>query len=197
VRFPGGEEGVFSLPLPGRHLVSNALAAVAAGYLLGVSLEQMRAGLASIQITSGRMQLLTNPAGWKIIDDSYNANPDSVRAALEVLRDMGGVKSVAVLGDMLELGPVAPEAHREIGRFAARSRIGALVTVGEMGAEIAAGAAAAGLPAAACRSHAEALEAVKRALPPGSAGWYILVKGSRGMRMETIVRSLMEMPEGD
>lgn len=197
VRFPGGEEGVFSLPLPGRHLVSNALAAVAAGYLLGVSLEQMRAGLASIQITSGRMQLLTNPAGWKIIDDSYNANPDSVRAALEVLRDMGGVKSFAVLGDMLELGPVAPEAHREIGRFAARSRIGALVTVGEMGAEIAAGAAAAGLPAAACRSHAEALEAVKRALPPGSAGWYILVKGSRGMRMETIVRSLMEMPEGD
>jgi len=157
----------------------------------------MQAGLAGVKITSGRLQLLASPAGWKIIDDSYNANPDSVRAALEVLRDLGGANSVAVLGDMLELGPAAPEAHREIGRFAARARIGALVTLGELGAEIAAGAAEAGLPAVACRSHAEALEAVKRALPPAGAGWYILVKGSRGMRMETIVQGLMAIPEGN
>ncbi len=197
VRFPGGEEGSFSLPLPGRHLVSNALAALAVGYLLGVSLPQMQEGLEKSEITDGRLQLLTHHTGSRIIDDSYNANPDSVRAALEVLRDLGGVKSVAVLGDMLELGPAAPEAHREIGRFAARSRIGALVTVGELGAEIAAGAAAAGLTAAACRSHAEALDALKRHLPADGAGWYILVKGSRGMRMETIIDGLMEMPEGD
>ncbi len=197
VRFPGGEQGSFSLPLPGRHLVSNALAALAVGYLLGISLPQMQEGLEKSKITEGRLQLLTNPAGSRIINDSYNANPDSVRAALEVLRDLGGVKSVAILGDMLELGPAAPVAHREIGRFAARSRIGALITVGDLGTEIAAGAAAAGLPAVACRSHDEVLEALKRVLPAGGAGWYILVKGSRGMHMETIVDRLMEMAEGD
>ncbi len=197
VRFPGGEEAAFTLLRPGRHLVSNALAAIAVGWLLGVSPDQMQAALAGIEMTPGRLQLLESPAGWKIIDDSYNANPDSVRAALEVLRDLGGAQSVAVLGDMLELGPGGPEAHREIGRFAARARIGALVAVGELGAEIAAGAAEEGLPAVACRSHAEALEAVKKMLPPESAGWYILVKGSRGMRMENIVQGLMEMREGD
>ncbi len=197
VRFPNGEEGIFRLPLPGRHLVSNALAALTVGYILGVKLTQMQEGLGKSELTSGRMQLVTNPAGLKIIDDSYNANPDSVRAALEVLRDLGGVNSIAVLGDMLELGPTAPQAHREIGRYAARCRIGALVTVGELAAGIAAGAAAEGLPVAACRSHAGAMDAIKKYLPAGRTRWYVLVKGSRGMRMETIVDELMGMPEED
>ncbi len=197
VKFPDGSEGDFSLPLPGRHLASNALAALSVGYILGASQARMREALEGIEITAGRMQLLTNPAGLRIIDDSYNANPDSVRAALETLRELGGESSLAVLGDMLELGPAAPEAHREIGRAAARLRIGGLVTVGELGAEIAAGAAAAGLPAEACRSHAQALDAVRRRLAEPGAGWYVLVKGSRGMHMERIVDTLMETAEGD
>lgn len=197
VNFPDGSAGDFSLPLPGRHLAGNALAALAVGHILGAGLPQMREALEGSRISGGRMQLLTGPAGLRIINDSYNANPDSVRAALETLRELGGERSLAVLGDMLELGPAAPEAHREMGRAAAGLGIGGLVTVGELGAEIAAGAAAAGLPAAPCRSHARALEAVKGFLPAGVAGWYVLVKGSRGMRMERIVDALMETAEGD
>lgn len=196
VRFPGGEEGNFSLPFPGRHLVSNALAALTVGYLLGLTLAQMQQALGKSMITAGRMQLLTNRAGLKIIDDSYNANPESVKAALKVLGELAGANSIALLGDMLELGPAAPELHRDMGRFAAHSGIGALVTMGELGSLIAEGAAAAGFPARACRSHLEALEAVNHLLPSRVAGWHVLVKGSRGMRMERIVHELMEMPGG-
>lgn len=195
VRFPGGEEGDFTLPLPGRHLVSNALAALSVGHLLGVSAAAMRAGLAQSRITGGRLQLFTSGAGIRIIDDSYNANPDSVRAALEVLQELAGARSIAVLGDMLELGPAERELHREVGCFAAECRIGALITVGPLGAEIAAGAAAAGLPAVACPNHDAAVEAVARVAP--EAGWCILVKGSRGTRMEKIVKQLLEAGEGD
>lgn len=197
VSFPDGREGDFTLPLPGRHLAGNALAALAVGYIFGASLPGMQAGLEKSKITAGRMQLLTSPAGLRIIDDSYNANPDSLRAALETLRELGGERSLAILGDMLELGPAAPEAHREMGRTAARLRIGGLVTVGKLGAEIAAGAAAAGLPAASCRSHARALEVAKELLPAAGARWYVLVKGSRGMHMEKIVHALMETAEGE
>ena len=195
VRFPGGEEGSFTLPLPGRHLVSNALAALTVGHLLGVGPDAMRAGLEQSRITGGRLQLLTTAAGIRIIDDSYNANPDSLRAALEVLQELAGPRSIAVLGDMLELGPAERERHREAGRFAAECRIGTLITVGPLGAEIAAGAAAAGLPAVACPTHDAAVEAVWRAAP--EAGWCILVKGSRGMQMERIVEKLLGNGEGE
>lgn len=195
VRFPGGERERFDLPLPGRHLVSNALAALTVGYLLGISRPEMRAGLRQSRITGGRLELFTNRAGIRIIDDSYNANPDSVRAALEVLRELAGARSIAVLGDMLELGPAEIELHREVGRFAADCGIGALVTVGRLGAEIATGAAAAGLTAVACPGHDAAVEAVRQMEP--QAGWCVLVKGSRGLRMESVVNRLMDKPEGD
>lgn len=195
VSFPGGEEGSFSLPLPGRHLVSNALAALAVGYLLGVSLSEMRALLQKVQVTGGRLQIFTNRVGIKVIDDSYNANPDSVKAALEVLRELGGSSTIAVLGEMLELGPAKEELHREIGRYAAGCRIGALVAVGPRGDEVAAAAGAAGLTARSCSDHDAALEAV-RALAPGP-GCFILVKGSRGARMEIIAQRLRDWAEGD
>ena len=195
VRFPGGEEGAFVLPLPGRHLVSNALAALTAGYLLGLSLPEMASVLQKSDITGGRLQLLEGGAGVKIIDDSYNANPQSVRASLDVLSELAGSRSIAVLGDMLELGPAEKELHRELGRFAAGCGIGALVTLGPLGAEIAAGAAGAGLPARVCRDHDAAVEAVRQ-LRPGE-GWYVLVKGSRGMEMEKIVERLMGQSKGD
>ncbi len=189
VRFPDGQEYDFNLPLPGRHIVSNALAALAVGYLLKIDPAGMQAGLAASQISAGRLQISTNRAGVRIIDDSYNANPSSVKAALQVLRDLGGEKTVAVLGDMLELGPEAPSAHRDVGRFAARCRIGCLITVGPLAQKIAETAAAEGLAAEACTDHAQALAALKRL--PLDAGTYILVKGSRGMRMEAIVQALL------
>lgn len=189
VRFPDGQEYDFNLPLPGRHIVSNALAALTVGYLFRIDPAAMQAGLTASRISAGRLQISTNRAGVRIIDDSYNANPSSVKAALQVLRDLGGEKTVAVLGDMLELGPEALAAHREVGRFAARCRVGCLITVGELARKMAETAGNEGLAVEACADHNQALAALERL--PLDDGTYVLVKGSRGMRMEVIVQALL------
>lgn len=190
VRFPDGQEYPFSLALPGKHMVGNALAAVAVGYLLGVPPSRAAAGLQSCELTGGRLQFRRAPRGFTVIDDSYNANPGSVGASLEVLAQLGGIRAVAVLGDMLELGPEAPALHRETGRRAARSGIAALITVGNLARETAAGAATEGLEAHAFPDHAAAAQKVLEYNP--GPGWYVLVKGSRGMKMERIVAALLE-----
>jgi UDP-N-acetylmuramoyl-tripeptide--D-alanyl-D-alanine ligase len=189
VRFPDNQEEDFELPLPGRHLVSNALAALAVGYIFRLTPAQMRDGLGRSEITGGRLQIKEAPGGFKVIDDSYNANPSSVKAALEVLRELGGANGIAVLGDMLELGPLEKEAHAEVGRYAAGCGIAALVTVGKRAREAAAAAREAGLKAYACAGHAEAL-AILQTMPLNE-GWYVLIKGSRGARMEKLVEALM------
>lgn len=195
VRFPDGQEGSFSLTLPGRHLVSNALAALAVGWILKISPEEMDMGLQASQVTAGRLQIKETLAGVKVIDDSYNANPGSVKAALQVLQELSGENSVAVLGDMLELGPAALEAHRQVGLFAARCGIGFLVTVGDLARDAAAAARESGLAAQDCANNEEAWAAVRKIAP--GRGWYILVKGSRGMRMEKLAELLLELPEGE
>jgi len=187
-RFPDNTEGWFESPLPGRESVSNALAALTVGYILELNLPQMQEGLKSAQSTAGRFQVLHNQQGIGIIDDSYNANPSSVRAALQLLYELGGHKTVAVLGDMLELGFSAREAHLSCGRYAAECGIGCLVAVGELARGFAEGARRAGLKVYICADHDQALEVLS-----GMAldeGWFILVKGSRGMKMEQIVRAL-------
>ncbi len=103
---------------------------------------------------------------------------------------LAGRRGVAVLGDMLELGPAAAELHRETGRRAARAGIAALVTVGELAREAAAGAAEEGLASYPCPDHAAAVKQV-RGLNPGP-GWYVLVKGSRGAKMEQVVTALLK-----
>ena len=187
-RFPDNTEGWFESPLPGRESVSNALAALTVGYILELNLPQMHEGLKSAQSTAGRFQVLHNQQGIGIIDDSYNANPSSVRAALRLLYELGGHKTVAVLGDMLELGFSAREAHLSCGRYAAECGIGCLVAVGELARGFAEGARRAGLKVYTCADHDQALEVLS-----GMAldeKWFILIKGSRGMKMEQIVRAL-------
>ncbi|HSW35940.1 MAG TPA: UDP-N-acetylmuramoyl-tripeptide--D-alanyl-D-alanine ligase, partial [Candidatus Limnocylindrales bacterium] len=186
-RFPDNEEGWFETPLPGRESVSNALAALAVGYLLRLSIPQMQDGLMSSQTSAGRLQILQTKSGIKIIDDSYNANPSSVRAALKVLRDMGGIKTVAVLGDMLELGAASREAHLAVGNYVAECSIGCLVTVGERARGIAEGARKAGMDACSYADHEEALAHIKSLSL--NEEWHILIKGSRGMRMEKIIQA--------
>ena len=188
VRFPDKAEGWFKSPLPGWESASNALAALTVGYILKLTPDQMKAGLAKSKITAGRLQVLDSQLGFKIIDDSYNANPSSMRAALKVLFELGGSKTVAVLGDMLELGDVASEAHFSVGRFAADLGIDCLVTVGELARRTAEGAVSAGLSAYPCSDQEEALHYI-RGLSLAD-DWYVLVKGSRGMCMERIVRAL-------
>jgi UDP-N-acetylmuramyl pentapeptide synthase len=129
-----------------------------------------------------------------VIDDSYNAAPDSMRVALELLGDLPGTRKWAVLGDMKELGPMAVEWHREIGELAASLRVAGLITVGELGRHIAAAArehlASGEVVEAADNAAAAAI--LKERVGPGDV---VLIKGSRVMKMEEIARSLLQRPE--
>ena len=127
VRSDGSEE--IALRMPGRHNVQNALAAAAAATVLGVRLADIRAALEAFQPVAMRGEVV-RLSGRQVINDSYNANPRSMTAALDMLSEMGGGRKVAVLGDMLDLGEYAREAHLEVGAAAARLKIDFLVTVG-------------------------------------------------------------------
>ena len=183
----------FRLSIPGRHNVYNALAAAAVGSVLGVSVADAAAALADFRPTSLRSQVEERD-GVRLLNDSYNANPASMRSALQTLARISlpreGGRRVAVLGDMLELGPGAPEAHRELGRFAAREGLGALLALGEFAEEVAGGGRDEGLPAERSRAFAdrdELIEALERFVEPGDL---VLLKGSRGMAMEAVARAL-------
>ena len=173
----------------GRHNVQNALAAGAAGLVAGVPDDRIAAGLAtSWGRASGHRGVIVDAPGLTILDDTYNASPTSVVAALEVLSTLPG-RSVAVLGEMRELGPGHEDGHREVGAAAALV-VAELVVVGAAAAGIAAGAAAAGLEPR--RVHVvpdrdEAVALLKTLLRPGDA---ILVKASRGAALETVVDAL-------
>ena len=174
------------LPVPGRHNVQNALAAAAAAWVLNVPPDDIAAGLAEFKPCPGRMELMELPGDLLLLEDSYNANPLSMRAALDALHDLGRPgRRIAVLGDMLELGPTAADLHREVGMLVAE-RADWLFTLGELAREIAAGAAEHGLPAGHIVTAGEVEELVARLRPLLQPGDRILIKGSRGMRMERI-----------
>ncbi|OAT81812.1 UDP-N-acetylmuramoyl-tripeptide--D-alanyl-D-alanine ligase [Desulfotomaculum copahuensis] len=176
------------LPLPGRHNVENALAAAGAGWMLGLPPAVVADGLA--RAAGGEMRLeIIRHRGMTIINDAYNANPASALAALDVLAETPARRRVAVLGDMLELGGRAVPGHRETGAVAA-SRADYLVAVGELARHIVEGALTAGLPAgrlSLCPSNAAAVALLRGLLTEGDA---VLIKGSRGMQMEEIVRGI-------
>jgi UDP-N-acetylmuramoyl-tripeptide--D-alanyl-D-alanine ligase len=169
----------------------NALAAAAGALAVGATLDDVVTGLAAWRPPAGRMQRLALSGGVTVLDDSYNANPQSMEVALRSLASLKGARrALAVLGDMGELGATAPAAHRAAGRLAGELRLDALFALGEHAAEVAAGAIEAGLPAErafASRDAAELLERLRAAL---RANDWVLVKGSRSMRMERIVQAL-------
>ncbi len=179
------------LRIAGRHNVANALAAAAAAHAVGVGIEAIAAGLGAAMPVGSRMRICSLPGGVTIIDDRYNANPASVEAALRSLREAPAARRIAVLGDMLELGPTAGELHREVGRLAGGLGIDALYLFGDHAAATAAGAReGGGLPADAVHAlptHAAIADAITAALRPGD---WVLIKGSRGQRMEEVVRLL-------
>ncbi|MDR5702824.1 MAG: UDP-N-acetylmuramoyl-tripeptide--D-alanyl-D-alanine ligase [Armatimonadota bacterium] len=173
----------------GVHNVSNALAAAAVGLSLGLTLEEIREGLE--RFTPAKMRLLpvALPQGVLLLDDTYNASPTSTRAALAVLKDLGkGRRKVAVLGEMLELGESAEEAHRQIGQEVARHGVEVLIAVGELGRFIAAGAQAVGLERVrTVLTCEEALSALLEELRPLDV---VLVKASRAVGLERVVEGL-------
>ena len=170
------------VPAPGLHNVRNALAASAAASALQVPPAAVAAGLARFPGVKGRLQRKSGLHGATLIDDSYNANPDSARAAIAVLAQMPGTK-LLVLGDMGELGPQAAALHAEVGAFARASGIDRLLTLGELSARAAQafGAGARHFP-----RIEELLAEIENALAPDVT---VLVKGSRFMQMERVVRS--------
>lgn len=178
------------LPLPGRHNVANALAAAAAATVLGVGPRQIAAGLAAFQPCPGRMELIELPGDIVLLEDSYNANPLSVHAALDALNDLGsGGRRVAVLGDMLELGASARELHQQIGALVG-NRADWLFTFGQLAEEIARGARESGMPGERIWSASSHGELVARLRGILQAGDLVLIKGSRGMRMEKVTAAL-------
>ena len=177
----------YSIPLAGRHNVSNALAALAAGFVLGYTPQEMQTGLQRLTVTKMRYEM-HEVGAWTFINDAYNASPSSMAAAVETTANLYEGRKIAVLGDMLELGDAAEEAHRRIGRRVAELGFAALVTYGPQSRWIHAAAEAAGCPV--CRhaeTHEAAAEHLRSLLRDGDT---VLFKGSRGMKMEAVIALL-------
>lgn len=175
-------------PLPGRHNLANALAAIAAALALDVPLERIGPALERMQAPPARLQIHHLASGWCLIDDSYNANPASLRAALEVLSEMEG-ESWLVLGDMGELGPETERLHAGAGTLARQIGVSRLFTLGPLAALA---ARSFGSGAEHFDSHQALTGAVAAAVRPGVN---CLVKGSRSMRLERVVAELLGEPE--
>ncbi|UNC92878.1 UDP-N-acetylmuramoyl-tripeptide--D-alanyl-D-alanine ligase [Candidatus Contubernalis alkaliaceticus] len=184
-----GSREEFILPLVGEHNVYNALAAVACGLHLGLNPEEIRQGLWDFSMSAMRMDIQQYASGITVINDAYNANLSSTKASLKTLSQVGrGHRCFAVLGDMLELGDIREECHREVGREAVRMGIHCLLGMGPLMSYAVEEARKHGLKEAEHFEEHPSLcrELIDKIMP----GDYILIKGSRGMKMEKIVECL-------
>ncbi len=172
-----------TLHLPGRHNALNALAAAAGAHALGHSRTEIRLGLESVRPPPGRLQIRAGLGGSRLVDDTYNANPEAVRAAVEFLVQLEG-RAFLALGDMGELGPGAADMHAEVGRYARDRGVQQLFTVGELSRHA---AEAFGEGARMFDDPADLVAALAESL---DADVNLLVKGSRSMRMERVIEAL-------
>ncbi len=180
-------EGSFScvVPIPGIHMVSNALAGSAVGSKLGLTTEEIKRGIESLPAIPGRNHIIQTDR-LILLDDCYNANPVSMKASLDVL-NMGIGRKVAVLGDMGELGPDYAALHRSVGEYAAEIGIDLVCAIGPMSKEIAEGAASDGTKALWFETKADFLAQTKDILKDGDN---VLIKASHGMEFPEIVEAL-------
>ncbi len=193
----GATVPVFLPGVIGKQSVYAALAAAAVGLAKGMNLVEISDGLAKYEPPPGRMRCLGGIKRTLLIDDTYNASPKSARAALETLRDLPieeGKQKFAVLGDMLELGPVSVSGHEEIGKMAAEIGLGCLVLVGERMGDAKKAALAAGMPADKIFHFSKTEDAGRFVQERMHQGDIVLAKGSRGMHMECVVKELMAEP---
>jgi len=190
VRGPDCEADLY-LSLPGRHNVANALAAVTVGRLLGVSPGSIAAALAGFQPLHQRTEVARIAPGVMLINDCYNSNPRALDQMLELVREWPGVtRRIVMAGEMLELGPTAPELHRTSGQVAAGAALNWLLAVQGDARFILEGAIEAGFPSERCRFFPDASEAggfCRSILQPGDL---LLVKGSRGVHLEKAIETL-------
>jgi len=171
------------LPLLGKHNVMNAVAAATASLATGTSLADISKGLEKLAAIAGRLEIKTGINGARILDDTYNANPDSVGAGLEVLREAQGEK-ILVLGDMAELGEASEDIHRRVGELARRVGVHRLIAVGSLSRNAATAFGKGGNHVA---GHEEAIDALLDLL---HSDMTVLVKGSRNMHMEKVVKGI-------
>jgi UDP-N-acetylmuramoyl-tripeptide--D-alanyl-D-alanine ligase len=182
-----------ALGLVGAHMVPNALAAAACGIALGLDIDDSAAGLGSIRAAAGRMCVFELANGVRVLDDTYNANPESTAAGLLAARRLAGpARCVAVLGEMAELGPAAPVEHRRIGRIAARLGIDRLVLLGRHARDVARGAFDGGMPSPQVEVTSGLRDAAAAALAAARPGDVVFVKASRAAGLERLVALLGE-----
>lgn len=182
-----------TVPVPGIHNVYNTLAAIAVGIEMSIPMNTIVEGIA--EFSPGKMrQNIISHNGIKVINDAYNASPQSMQAAISVLEELSlKTRGIAVLGDMLEMGAAACEQHYSVGNFIKDKKISMLITVGNDSEKILQAVAASGKPDISLRhfkDNSNALEYIKSIVKKGD---YILIKGSRGMKMEQIAEGLLEL----
>ncbi|MDD4802019.1 MAG: UDP-N-acetylmuramoyl-tripeptide--D-alanyl-D-alanine ligase [Syntrophomonas sp.] len=189
LRIDGRSENYYC-PVPARHLAPNLASSVGMAYMLGLKPEEIRKSLAEYLPSHNRLHIINLPAGGVIIDDTYNANPLSMTAAVEVCKDISdGRKTAAVLGDMLELGDFEFEGHIQVGKKVAELDLNILVTIGKRAEYIGHGAVLYGMPQERIihfRSREESLPWLKKNIGHQSV---VLFKGSRGMQLDKLVDS--------
>jgi UDP-N-acetylmuramoyl-tripeptide--D-alanyl-D-alanine ligase len=186
-----GESVHFNLPVVGVHHAMNAAQAVAVGVELGITLTDAARGLSSLQMTTGRLEVKAEN-GMKnsiIIDDAYNASPDSMRAGIQTLLSIAGPRKVAILGDMFELGEQTMAFHREIGKFAAEAGVDLIIGVGTLAKEL---VDAAGPGAEYFETKQDLMTELPKLIQNNDV---ILVKASRGMALDEVVDYLLSKRE--
>jgi UDP-N-acetylmuramoyl-tripeptide--D-alanyl-D-alanine ligase len=188
-----GARADVALGVPGEHQVGNALAAIAVGLELGVPIAEAGAAVGAAEIGRWRMETTCTRRGVTIVNDAYNASPESVAAALRTARWMAGDgRLIAVLGEMAELGPIADEEHEKVGELAARLHVDRLITVGAEAKTVAIAAVREGVEPQHVASYDDldaALTAVVAAVRPGDV---VLAKGSRVTGLEVLAGKLIE-----
>jgi UDP-N-acetylmuramoyl-tripeptide--D-alanyl-D-alanine ligase len=185
----GGQTEDVALPLPGPHFLSNFLAAAAVAHELGIGIGTIAQTATTLKAASHRGEVLSLGQGITVLDDCYNSNPTAVEAAVTALGLAARGRRVAFLGDMLELGPTGPELHRQTGEKVA-GRLDFVVTVGPLARLLLEGARSGGLADSALLGFPDSASAAAAAADLVRPGDAVLVKGSRGVRMETIVEAL-------
>ena len=177
------------VPLPGKHMINNALAATVVGILFGMDTAAIKQGIEGVQATQGRSNVIAAKK-YVVVDDCYNANPTSMRAAIDMLKEAKG-RTVAVLGDMFELGKDTALLHRKTGKYAAQKGIDVIVCVGELAKNMYEGAVeAADMSKCLYFENKELLtEVIDDIFMKDDT---ILVKASNGMHFNTIVEELIK-----
>lgn len=183
----GESSGEFHCKTLGMHNVYNCLAAIAVGYAMNLTVDEIQAGLDQLEATPMRFSM-HELKSWKIINDTYNASPSSTRASLENLKHLPGNRKWLVMGDMFELGNMAIEAHQSVADMACQNNIYGLITMGSLTKHTAARAGELNIPISYhAQSHEDAYEFLNKHLEPHDI---VLVKGSHGMHMDKIIELL-------